>query len=188
VALDEICSNVVVLPSGTIVALCAAKNPAGTADGTACSDSSTCASAECRAPYGICTEVCASAADCSGAPQDCVDLFRNGNTVITGCAQGCVRDADCLSGLECALVVDTADDLYKWACTLPRGPDAVGADCSGAIHCGSGMCLTTGGGSKICTAPCVNGATDCPAGNQQCISALMWNPSNSSQQSMHVCM
>ncbi len=185
----EVCSDIRLI-NGTYAAYCKQANQGASPVGAPCSSAADCASALCPPWLGTCTAVCSADADCGGNLV-CVDVYGNGSSVVQGCAIGCDQNSDCTTPAVCQIATDTAGNEHQFVCGTGYGTDPVGADCSTDNHCASGLCLQNFVNgqlvSQICTAPCVNGAADCPSGYQVCDEVNMTVPDGNGSQLLSLC-
>jgi hypothetical protein len=105
-----------------------------------CAVHEVCNSAECEQALGVLGDPCASDADCATA-----SCFEG------ACAYDC-SDSICPSGYEC----------HDAACAPMR--DHFGEACDEAIECSSGLCVSNGDATGICTRYCDDRRRSCSAG------------------------
>jgi hypothetical protein len=185
----EVCSDIRLI-NGAYAAYCKQANQGASPVGAPCSSAADCASALCPPWLGTCTAVCSGDADCGGNLA-CVDVYGNGTSVVQGCAIGCDQSSDCTTPAVCQIATDSAGNEHQFVCGTGYGTDPVGADCSTANHCASGLCLQNYVNgqlvSQLCTAPCIHGAADCPSGYQVCEEVNMLVPDGSGSQLLSLC-
>ncbi len=125
-----------------------------------CPDEAICQELGDRASY--CMDGCLSAADCFGgfrcAPRPDLAIYQDGVGV---CLLACAKDADCETGMRC--------DTASGECVARVGANAgVGAACTSAAQCNSGLCLTAEQASfpdGYCSASCGTQLQSCEPGS-----------------------
>lgn len=161
--------------NGQIEAFCRfpSTDPAAKQLGDACTTNSECREGVCLATSGECSVACAQDADCSAAAgQICADLV--GSSTFGLCTTGCTDDASCGAGRVCTIRSDSRQNQLDQIClTADTSKAALGAACSSANDCISGVCLSTllYDGSTSCTsdAQCTGGRVcRCPVDNPGC--------------------
>jgi hypothetical protein len=145
----------------------------------ACTRHAECAANDCfrvGAPASgprICTEVCASDADCT-AGHRCVLVSYpacGGRGYIPRCLDACDCDAECPSGQLCQpyvhQVLPPVAATTVGACDISYGPLPPGGDCDNTMGLFCAHAICSRGGTGFCTQVC-SATCGCPAGIGPC--------------------
>lgn len=142
--------------SGTSV--CGSQNTGGGSLGDLCSADSGCAENLCHDGRfrEVCTPACTSDADCPTAGYHCADApvsdGAGGSHTMKICVPNeplaCTSNADCGTGLRCAVIPNAANSALETAC-IPAQGKANGTTCSADSECASLLCQ-----DNLCSDPC----------------------------------
>jgi hypothetical protein len=150
---------------------CRQPNAAGGELGDRCTGDVSCAANLCNEErFGeVCTVACDDDSDCPKTGYECgsstIDDGSGGTNDMSVCIAkdppACTSNDDCASGLNCAVVPNSAQNALETVCIPTSGGSATGVDCSVDEDCASLVCL-----NDTCSVPCAD-TTQC-AGGQLC--------------------
>jgi len=162
-ASGEVCAVVCDDAGTAAVTQCRPAIAGGAAAPAACGRNGDCATNDCF-QTGICTEVCASDADC-GSGHRCVlvrEVLCGGTSYVPKCLDACDCDTECPSGQLCQPyvheVLPPATRRTEGACDIAYGPLGPGDDCdnTAGLYCAHAICSASGTGfcTQVCSTTC----------------------------------
>ena len=179
VAANEVCY--VREDNGVIDPICRNPNVGGGGLGQVCNADSECANNLCSSTRfrDVCVLPCVDDADCGVVGYECgtapIDLMGGGTQDLGVCVPesppACTSEADCATGLDCAIIENLAGDGLESVCVPGTGGAATGVACVDDEDCASLVCL-----NGFCASPCVDSA-DC-GGAQLCLNQTVTKAPN----------
>jgi hypothetical protein len=139
--------------------------PAGAAPGEACGEASPCANLLCL-PAAVCATPCLDVQDCpTGFICDYLEVYRldGGRSTVLLCVPdpgsmlSCQREADCLAGETCGVVLNPWGTGLDGRCQPAGSGGGPGTLCSSGQDCANGFCPLSGECASLCASD-----GDCP--------------------------